>query len=170
MNLSPEDIKRILLEALVILALGVVVGLSVNYRLVFNAFAGKPVVPPARSVAEQAASAYPLPLSLEEVRQAVAEGALLVDARIEDVYREGHIAGARSLPLADVDAYLADFLAQVAPERQLILYCSGYGCPDSFDLGLRLIDEGYLDVWVYEGGMPEWHAAGLPVEKGGAAR
>jgi len=47
----------------------------------------------------------------------------------------------------------------------LMLYCSGFGCPDSFDLGERLLAEGYLDVRVYEGGFPEWRDAGLPVEK-----
>ncbi|WP_305044594.1 rhodanese-like domain-containing protein [Geoalkalibacter sp.] len=161
-----EDTKRIFLEALVIVALGVVVGLSVNYRLVFNAFSGKSTAPVVRATSEQAGSAYPLPLSLDEVRQAQAEGALLIDARVGEMYREGHIPGALSLPWADVDEFLDDFRARVAPERRLILYCSGYGCPDSFDLGIRLIDEGYLDVWTYEGGMPEWRAAGLPVEKG----
>ena len=48
----------------------------------------------------------------------------------------------------------------------MILYCSGYGCPDSFDLGQILLEEGFRDVRVYEGGMPEWRDQGLPVEKG----
>jgi 3-mercaptopyruvate sulfurtransferase SseA len=48
----------------------------------------------------------------------------------------------------------------------LVLYCSGYGCPDSFDLGIILLAEGYRDVRVFEGGFPEWADAGLPVERG----
>jgi rhodanese-related sulfurtransferase len=48
----------------------------------------------------------------------------------------------------------------------LVIYCNGYGCPDSFDLGLRLIEAGYRDVRVFEGGLPEWRDAGLPVIEG----
>jgi rhodanese-related sulfurtransferase len=44
-----------------------------------------------------------------------------------------------------------------------VTYCSGFGCPDSFDLGMRLIETGYRDVRVFEGGYPEWRDAGLAV-------
>ncbi|KIH76199.1 Rhodanese-related sulfurtransferase [Geoalkalibacter ferrihydriticus] len=163
--MTHDEKLRIVFEAVIILSLGVVIGLSINYRLIFNAFSGKVVAPVVQHVPDQPVMAYPQPIGLAEVIAAREAGAVLVDARIFEVYRDGHIAGAISLPLADVEAHLEDFRARVAPDRQLILYCSGYGCPDSFDLGLRLIDEGYRDVWSYEGGMPEWRAAGLPVEK-----
>ncbi|MDO3377352.1 rhodanese-like domain-containing protein [Geoalkalibacter halelectricus] len=163
--MTSEQRLRIVFEAAVILSLGVVIGLSINHRLVFSAFSGRVVTPVVHKPTAQVGVAYPRPIGLDEVLAARDVGAILVDARIPEVYREGHIAGAVPLPLADVDAYLDDFLARFAPDQQLILYCSGYGCPDSFDLGLRLIDEGYLDVWSYEGGMPEWRAAGLPVER-----
>jgi rhodanese-related sulfurtransferase len=103
---------------------------------------------------------------LTEVRDLTAVGALPVDARDGALYAEGHLPGAVSLPLAEVDALLESFRQQVAAERTLVLYCNGYGCPDSFDLGLRLIGEGYRDVRVFEGGFPEWRDAGLPVVKG----
>ena len=45
LHLSPS-FKRILLEAVVLCALAVTVGLSLNYRMVMNAFTGKMVVPP----------------------------------------------------------------------------------------------------------------------------
>ncbi|AJF05866.1 rhodanese-like domain-containing protein [Geoalkalibacter subterraneus] len=158
--------KRIIIEAVVIFCLGVVVGLSVNHRMVIDAFAGKvasKAAPPADSAS---VAQYPVPTFLEEVLAEREEGALLVDARVGELYREGHIAGAVSLPLADYETQLEQFKQDIDPDRTLILYCSGYGCPDSFDLGQVLLEEGFRDVRVYEGGMPEWRDQGLPVEKG----
>ena len=68
--------------------------------------------------------------------------------------------------MGEVADRLTEFKNQVPRETVLIAYCSGYGCPDSFDLGARLLAEGYHDVRVYEGGFPEWRDAHLPVEKG----
>lgn len=159
------DLRRILLEAAVILTLGVVVGLSFNVRLVLDVFNGRLTAPPPVAV-DAAVDLYPVPVDLQRLQILVGEGALLVDARAAEIYAEGHLMGARSLPLGDLAAKLPDFRAAVPTQTTLILYCSGYGCPDSFDLGVALLKEGYLDVQVFEGGFPEWRDAGLPVEKG----
>jgi len=169
--MSP-GIRTVLIEATVIFAIGVVLGLSFNARVVLDAFAGRlsPVATPApggegvQSTVEF--QAFPLPVMLEEVRELLAAGAMAVDARAAEVYGEGHLPGALSFPLGEYGQVLPGFLEKVAKESTLILYCSGFGCPDSFDLGERLLAEGYLDVRVYEGGFPEWRDAGLPVEKG----
>ena len=153
---------RILLEAAVICALGVVVGLSINYQLVYNAFSGKVV---ATAPVQQAPEGqqFPAPVELEEVRRLKEQGAVLIDARAGELYREGHIPSSVSLPLGQVDERLQEFKDDLPRDVTLIAYCSGYGCPDSFDLGMRLLDEGYQDVRVFEGGLPEWRDAGLPV-------
>lgn len=155
-----SEARRILLEAAVILFLGMAVGLSANYRLVLNAFSGRvPVV-----VAPEPGSRFPLPAALEEVRQLLAGGAVAVDARAPELFGEGHLPGARSLPLGEFDTHFDAFRAAVPLGAVVIAYCSGYGCPDSFDLGVRLLGEGYRDVRVFEGGFPEWRDAALPVE------
>lgn len=155
------ETRRILLEAAVIFILGVVLGLSFNYRLLMNTFGGTPPKAPTES-----RISYPQPASLAELRRFVGAGAVLVDARAPELYGEGHLPGAISLPLADAGERFPSFRAGVPPDAVVIVYCSGYGCPDSFDLGVRLLAEGYLDVRVFEGGYPEWHDAGLPVERG----
>jgi len=160
------ELRRILLEAAVILALGVVVGLSFNYRLVLDVFSGR-LTAPAPVVAETSAELYPVPVDLQRLQTLLGQGALLVDARAVELYAEGHLQGARSLPLGELAERFADFRAAVPLDTTLILYCSGYGCPDSFDLGVALLKEGYQDVQAFEGGFPEWRDAGLPVEKGG---
>ncbi|BCR06053.1 sulfurtransferase [Desulfuromonas versatilis] len=166
------EFRRIALEAVVIFVLGVVLGLSFNTQLVMDAFSGK-VKAPLRLVQEPPADEgnpnalrFPIPVELAQVRELLAGGAIAVDARAWEVYLEGHLPGAWSLPLGEVDSALAGFAAKVPRDAVLVIYCSGFGCPDSFDLGVRLLTEGYEDVRVYEGGFPEWRDAGLNVEKG----
>ncbi len=156
--------QRNLLDAILIAVLGAAVGLAVNHRLVSDAFAGR-LTSPSPTV-EQTNTRLPQPVLLAEVRELIAAGALLVDARDGALYADGHLPGAIRLPLGEVETLLEDFHRKAAPDRTLVLYCSGYGCPDSFDLGLRLIADGYRDVRVFEGGFPEWRDAGLPVDKG----
>lgn len=162
-----EETRRILLEAAVILILGVVVGLSFNFRLVINAFRGHDAIsqtPASPSAGTE--SRYPAPVDLQEVRELAREGAVLVDARTEELFAAGHIPGARSLPLGEVKVRIGEFRREFPLTMTLVTYCSGYGCPDSFDLAMRLLREGYRDVRVFEGGFPEWRDAGFPLAKG----
>ncbi len=158
-----DDMKRIGLEACVLIAFGTLFGLTLNHQLVMDAFSGR-LAPPARqAVQQQMPAALPVPVLIGEVRQLMASGALLVDARSPELYATGHIEGAVSLPLVEIDTGLPKFLERVAKDRSIITYCSGFGCPDSFDLGVLLIEAGCRDVRVFEGGLPEWRDAGLPV-------
>jgi len=170
--LSPA-LRRILLEALILCALAVTVGLSLNYRLVMNAFTGKTVVAPKaaqqgngtqNAPAGSQQQRFPDPVDLDELDELLASGALLVDARNSSAFAEQHLPGAVSLPLGEVDSRLPEFQAAVPKDRLLITYCNGFGCPDSFDLGVRLLEEGYRQVLVFEGGFPQWRDAGRPLE------
>lgn len=163
-----DNLKRILLEACVLVAFGALFGLTMNHQLVLDAFAGRlvpqrPAVNTDQMVLESAPLALPMPVLLDEVQQLMTEGGLLIDARSPELFAAGHIEGAISLPLVDIDDALADFIARIDPGQVIVTYCSGFGCPDSFDLGMRLIEEGYSDVRVFEGGYPEWRDAGLAV-------
>lgn len=162
----PGEFSRILLEAAVVLALGVLLGLALNYRLVLNVLEGKAAAPAALSPTREEEALYPAPVELAEVRELADRGAVLVDARAREIYLEGHLPGARSLPLGDVEELIGSFRNEVSSDAVLVTYCSGYGCPDSFDLAVRLLREGYRDVRVFEGGFPEWRDAGLPVAEG----
>jgi rhodanese-related sulfurtransferase len=157
--MSPE-FRRILLEAAVLVTFGVVVGLSLHYPLIFEAFSGDLRSPATTDTA----SSYPQPAGGQEVQLLLEQGALAVDARSPEAFAAGHLPGARSLPLTEVGELLDTFRREVATDRPLIVYCSGYGCPDSFDLGLLLLAAGYRQVYAYEGGLPEWRDAGRPLE------
>jgi len=175
LSLSPA-LRRIILEAFILCVLSVAVGLSLNFKLIFNAFSGKAIsVPgytspvPEKATAEnlETSPSFPMPVSLDELDELLALDAVLIDARSALSFQQEHLAGALSLPFADLNSHLVAFKQQVSSDQTLITYCSGYGCSDSFELGERLLKEGYADVLVYEGGLPEWKSAGRPLEGAG---
>jgi rhodanese-related sulfurtransferase len=158
-----NDLKRIALEACVLIAFGALFGLTLNHQLVMDAFSGSLVSLQSTTEEVSLPIALPMPVLIDEVQQITASGGLIVDARSPELYASEHIEGARSLPMVEIDAELPEFLGTVARDRVIVTYCSGFGCPDSFDLGMTLISSGYLDVRVFEGGFPEWRDAGLPI-------
>jgi rhodanese-related sulfurtransferase len=167
------ETSRIWIEAGIIFAIGVVLGLSFNTQVVLDAFSGRlttavRIAEPVAGSDERPAvsSAFPVPVILDEVRELLQSGAVAVDAREFELYADGHIAAAVSLPLGEMEERLPEFKRRIPPETTLITYCSGFSCPDSFDIGVRLLEEGYVDVRVYEGGVPEWRDADLPIAKG----
>jgi len=112
-----------------------------------------------------------LDVSGEDVALLRERGALILDARRSSVYRDGHIAGARSLSVWEADAddkvraLFAEGRDQSAP---VVVYCSGGECEDSHMLAEKLYKVGFDDVLVYKDGFPDWQKRGLPVAKGDA--
>ncbi len=159
--------RRVLLEALVLVLVAASAGLSLNYTLVMKAFTGRNVVTVPQTSKSTTESQFPLPVDYDEIDKLLTEGHLLVDARDPHIFADAHLPGAISLPLGEVDLLVEAFSARYPKETPLIIYCNGFGCPDSFDLGVRLIAEGYSKVQIYEGGFPEWRDRGRLLESGG---
>ena len=160
---------QVLLEAFFICLAGVAFGVLLHYPLLGEAFLGRrPAVKALAAESRLPEAGSLIPVLLEDVRALVEQGAVLVDARSLEAFREGHIAGARSLPLGSDPEGLARFRDSVPLTVPVVVYCSGYGCRDSHDVGAGLIEAGYKEVLVFEGGFPEWRAAGLPVATGAA--
>jgi rhodanese-related sulfurtransferase len=105
-------------------------------------------------------------IELEEAGEKWNKGATFIDARAEDFYTyEGHIKGAISLPYEDFESAFDRVRESLPPpEKDLVCYCSGYGCEESAEVAKMLNIKGYRRVFVYEGGWPEWSEAGYPVE------
>lgn len=162
-----ESWRKLLLEAFVILLLGMLVGLSLNYRRLLAILEGAPPPSARPAVASTTTTLLPEPVGRAELRELLAAGALPVDARAPELYAEGHLPGAFSLPLAEAQQGAAALAGRLPSGRVLVTYCSGYACSDSFDLALLLLQAGYREVRVYEGGFPEWRDAGLPLARGG---
>ena len=98
-------------------------------------------------------------LSRDELRQRLAEGtAAVVDVRPAVEYRQGHIAGARSIPVDE----LAARLDELDPAQEVVAYCRGPYCVFADEAVALLRDRGYAATR-YAEGYPEWAAAGLPI-------
>lgn len=105
-----------------------------------------------RDVLEQVSSA--------ELEHRLARGdVVLLDVRPEPEYRAGHIAGARSIPISQLED-LADGLPR---RREIIAYCRGPYCVYADD-AIRLLRARGLNARRLDVGYPEWRRAGLPIE------
>jgi rhodanese-related sulfurtransferase len=100
-------------------------------------------------------------LSRDELRRRLAEGTVaVVDVRPAVEYRQGHIAGARSIPIDE----LAARLDELDPAQEVVAYCRGPYCVFADEAVALLRDRGYT-VTRYAEGYPEWAAAGLPIAR-----
>ncbi len=157
------------MEALLICIVGAGLGFGVNYPLMLEVYKGGEI-----SVADkpeekgEPGRPFFFPVEKQDVIELLEAGAVPVDARSRDFFFEGHIPGARSFPVDETDSALGFFMQKVPLDSKIIVYCSGYGCPDSEDVAVRLLNAGFTNVMVYEGGFPEWRDSSLPVETGGA--
>jgi rhodanese-related sulfurtransferase len=98
-------------------------------------------------------------LSAKELERRLARGDVVVlDVRPEREYAAGHIAGARSAPVDELDA----LIAKLPRRREIIAYCRGPYCVYADD-AVRLLRERGLKARRLDVGYPEWRREGRPV-------
>lgn len=93
----------------------------------------------------------------EELVERLARGdAVLVDVRPEEEYAAGHIEGARSIPLGELERRLAELPLGL----EVIAYCRGPFCAYAHQAVRKLNDAGRRARRL-EQGWPEWRLAQL---------
>jgi rhodanese-related sulfurtransferase len=83
---------------------------------------------------------------------------VLVDARTEQEFAQGHIPKAINIPPEKVNE-----IGQLLPKNKtvpLIFYCRGAGWGLSKQAAVAAEKAGYRDLQVFPGGYPEWTAKG----------
>lgn len=104
------------------------------------------------------------PVSLDELRRLVRDGLVtVIDARPRPEYEAGHIPGALSIPVPELERRLND----IPRSREVIAYCRGPYCVYALETVKRLRKRGYRARRAAEG-LPAWRAAHLPVATGSA--
>src|SRR3954452_23364783 len=89
---------------------------------------------------------------------------VLVDVRPAEEFAAGHIEGARSIPIEELEERLAELPA----DREVVAYCRGPFCAYAHDAVRRLQAEGRAARRL-EDGWPEWRLAGPPGKRRRAA-
>ena len=104
----------------------------------------------------------PAPLSPRAVEVAIADGALLIDARTNEQFDEAHVPGALS-----ASAYETGFATKVGrvvpPERELIVVAASDGY--ELDAAEQLASVGLPVRGYLHGGMTAWRSEGRPVAR-----
>lgn len=99
-------------------------------------------------------------VSREDLAGRIADGLVTVlDVRPEDEFLQGHLPGARNIPLAELDRRLGE----LPTDTEIVAYCRGPYCVLAFEAVATLRAKGFKAVRLEEG-FPEWKAAGLAVE------
>ncbi len=161
-----SSIKKLFLEMMFIILFAAAAGVIWNHAMLHDAWTGAVAAAPKSSPSVSPdTGGIPLPAGLMQVKDMFArKEAVFIDARDELSFARGHIKGAISLPLGQFEAQSAGFMGKVPLTATLTVYCNGYGCHDSMTLGKKLMSKGYRQVFVFEGGYPEWKDGKLPVE------
>lgn len=98
--------------------------------------------------------------SEELARKLLEEDITVLDVRPESEYLTAHIAGARSLPIEELEARIGE----LAPGASIVAYCRGPYCVFADD-AVRLLKARGFDAKRLDVGLPDWMAQGLPTEK-----
>jgi rhodanese-related sulfurtransferase/DNA-binding transcriptional ArsR family regulator len=99
------------------------------------------------------------PVTRDELQHMAKTTAVTVlDVRPREEYAAGHIPGAVSIPLDE----LADRLAELPDDGQIVAYCRGAYCVFAHD-AVRLLRAHGRDATRLADGMVEWRLADLPV-------
>ena len=84
---------------------------------------------------------------------------VILDVRPGEEYRAGHIPGALSVPVEALEAALKT----LSRDREVVAYCRGPYCVFSDEAVAFLRARGYRARRLRQG-LPDWRAAGMPVE------
>jgi rhodanese-related sulfurtransferase/DNA-binding transcriptional ArsR family regulator len=98
-------------------------------------------------------------VTAQELQRRLNQGtAILIDVRPAEEFSDAHIAGAISIPLAELDARLKEL-----PKRtEIVAYCRGPYCVQS-DAAVALLANRGFRAKRLEMGLPDWRARGLPI-------
>lgn len=102
------------------------------------------------------------PVDRERLLEQVREGAVTVlDVRPAEEYVAGHIPGAISVPLKDLERRLAE----LPTDRAIVAYCRGPYCVLAME-AVELLRARGFDAVRLEDGVPDWRARGYAVAVG----
>ena len=103
-------------------------------------------------------------ISVAELQEKIkgAKHPFLLDVRQPEEFREGHIAGAKLIPLGELHQHIQE----LPRDREIVCVCASGSRSNS--AARQLASAGY-NVINMKGGMFAWQRSALPVKKGTAS-
>jgi ArsR family transcriptional regulator len=99
------------------------------------------------------------PVTCEDLIARMKDGLVTVlDVRPTDEASVARLPGAINVPLAELEARLGEF----DPDLEIVAYCRGPWCVLAFEAVAKLRKRGFKARRL-AGGLPQWRAAGLPI-------
>jgi rhodanese-related sulfurtransferase len=108
----------------------------------------------------------------QAAREAIDQGAIVLDVREPGEFRKRHVAGAKNVPRgmlelrAAADSPVSDPELVGRREENVFVYCTKSPSARSLFAAQTLATLGYDKVSVLEGGLNAWVKAGLATEEG----
>lgn len=93
---------------------------------------------------------------------------VFVDARSDEPYQAGHIPGAVQCDFYRIGSYLDTVLGKVFGAEKVIVYCNGGECEDSLSVCGELLNNAvpWPNIYLFKGGWEAWHQSGMPFKAG----
>ncbi|MCA1562150.1 MAG: metalloregulator ArsR/SmtB family transcription factor [Acidobacteria bacterium] len=105
------------------------------------------------------------PVEMDELlKRARSNDVVVLDTRPPSEYAAGHIAGALSVPVGDLQRRLRE----LPKGKDYVAYCRGPYCVYA-DRAVEILRSHGRRARRLREGFPDWRAAGLPVETGGSS-
>lgn len=92
--------------------------------------------------------------------QELLSGLVIINVLDKACYDDCHIEVPKVKNLFSINVTLDSVTwckENIAPDSELVLYCSDYRCTTSEYMARKLVSYGFKNVFVYEGGMAEWY-------------
>jgi rhodanese-related sulfurtransferase len=95
-------------------------------------------------------------ISERKVHKLLDTDTVFIDARRARDYKQGHLDGAISVPVDSNDIELKKATADIAKDARVVLYCQSAGCKYAERVAIKLIEDGFNNISIYQNGWVEW--------------
>jgi rhodanese-related sulfurtransferase len=150
-----------------ILGAGMLIGLVQQWPLVRQSWRGElaSLLSQARDQRRQEQFQGVKTISLAQAYAQFQQGqALFIDARPASEFAELHVPKSLNITPNMVEAGLAEKVAGLAREREIVVYCGQVSCDLALKVAEKLQSLGFTRVMAYIGGFRAWDEAGYPAD------
>jgi rhodanese-related sulfurtransferase len=152
-----------------ILGVSVLIGIVQQWPLARQAWQGDlaPLLAQARDQRRAEQFQGVKTVNLAQAYALFQQGSRFIDARPADEFNELHVPKALNITPDMVEAGLAEKVASLAQDREIVVYCGQVSCDLALKVAEKLQALGFTRVMAFTGGFRAWDEAGYPADTGG---